>query len=708
MTANARASCLVALLAAASVTAQENKVTAVGSFASTGLPPQPYAEEARRTRPHFVVFVPAPDGKPRWDDESFCGLNEQLMVVATAEGDLLAFWTSWGPKLRWLRILTSRSADGGRTWSKAVTLDGADVDKGRSACWAVPVVTASGRIYCFHNKWTGRGDRGHGWTGALRCRVSDDHGRTWATPVDLPFRRTPLDPPDPAVPATWIAWKGAERDATGRVLIAFTRWASPRSKVPYAAVSIKDVYCQCELMRLENLDEDPKPQDIRITWLPKDGGITVPNERHPEASFAQEPSVVPLPDGRLWLAMRTNRGQLWYTVSDDDGATWRKPEMMRYTDGGAPVLHPVSPAPIFPLGKGRFLLLYNSNDGFVFGARSRWTVENRRPAFLALGQFRPKAHQPIWWSAPREFIDNDGVPMGPLKRLDAAAYPSLTHVGGRRVLWYPERKHFLLGKIVPNAWLAEMTPLEPPRPVNTRYSREVKRDQPLAYWCFDDPMSSPGAVAGDQTGEHHGTYRGTVTLVPGVGGVGGKAASFDGQTGHVSTTTLDDFGSGLAAGATLEFWAKTSTRALKRQPIGLLDPSGVAFLVDLNRAGSLEGEAGKTNFFLRALGGKLCLSGDTSTKVCDGGWHHVAWVIRDPAKNQAQVYIDGKLDAAFTLARAQKPREFANFTVPFVIGAINNRGRVGGHGEVVFDEVAVYDHPLSAERIAAHCRAAAP
>jgi len=688
--------------------AQEATVgtTQVGSFASTGLPPQPYAEEWRRTKPDFLVFHPAPDGRPLWDDKDFCGLNEQLIVLPVKGGELLAFWTSWGPKLRWLRIQTSRSADGGKSWSKPTTLDGADVDRGRSASWCVPVVSKSGRLTCFYNKWTGVADRGHGWTGALRCRTSDDGGRTWGPPVDLPFRRTPLDHPDPKVPATWIAWKGAERDRRGRVLIAFTRWASPHSKVPYAAVGIKDVYCRCELMRLENLDDDPKPQDIQITWLPSDGGITVPNERRPEASFAQEPAVACLPDGRLFLAMRTNRGQLWYTVSADDGATWRQPEMMRFTDRGAPVLHPVSPAPIFTLADGRFLLLFNNNDGFAFGARARWTVENRRPAFLALGTFEPKARQPIWWSVPKPFVDNDGVPMGPLKRLDAAAYPSLTEVGGTRVLWYPERKHFLVGKIVPDPWLADMRPPEPPKPVNTRYAKAVRADKPLAYWCFDDPMATSGAPAADQMGRHHGSYRGGVTLAPGVPGIGGTAAAFDGRTGHVSTTTLGDFGRTLTTGSTLEFWLKTTTSKLKRQPIGLLCPDGTAFLVDFNRAGSLAGEKGRTNFFLRAVGTKRCLSGDTSATLYDGRWHHVAWVVREPAANRAEVYIDGKLDRAFGLARKQSPAEFTNFAVPFVIGAVNNRGRVSGHAEAVFDEVAVYGKPLSAERIRAHCEAA--
>jgi hypothetical protein len=445
-------------------------VTGAGrsSIASTRLPAQPYAEEWKRTRPDFLVFHPAPDGNPRWHHEDFCWLNEQLIVIPTSQGDLLAFWTSWGPKLRWLRILTSRSSDAGKTWTTPVTLDGADIDKGRSASWTVPVVTSSGRIYCFCNKWAKR-DRGPGWTGRLRCRTSDDHGRTWSDPVDLPFRRTLLDHLNPDIPPTWIPWKGAERDRVGRVLIAFTRWASPTSKVPNASVGITSVYCQCELMRLENLEADPRPEQIRITWLPTNGGILVPNERNPDASFAQEPSVVCLPNDWLFMTMRTNRGQLWYTVSKDDGATWRRPEAMRYTDGGAPVLHPVSPAPVFCLRDGRFLLLYNNNDGYVFGAKSRWANPNRRPAFLAVGEFRPEAYQPIWWSAPKMFIDNDGIPVGPpgMPRRDAAAYPSLTEVGGQRVLWYPDRKHFLVGKIIPDEWLADMRILKPPKPVDT-------------------------------------------------------------------------------------------------------------------------------------------------------------------------------------------------------------------------------------------------
>jgi hypothetical protein len=46
-------------------------------------------------------------------------------------------------------------------------------------------------------------------------------------------------------------------------------------------------------------------------------------------------------------------------------------------------------------------------------------------------------------------MDHDGVPLGPPEkrgRLDLALYSSFTLRHGQAVLWYPDRKFFLLGK----------------------------------------------------------------------------------------------------------------------------------------------------------------------------------------------------------------------------------------------------------------------
>ena len=124
---------------------------------------------------------------------------------------------------------------------------------------------------------------------------------------------------------------------------------------------------------------------------------------------------------------------------------------MRYQDDGKIIQQPVAPAGLFRLDRGDYVYLFNNNDGYVFGATSRWNVRNRRPAYICRGEFRPEALQPIWWSQPKQIIDNDGNKWR--LRLEAAAYTSLTEHRGRRVLWYPDRKGFLLGKCVPDKWL---------------------------------------------------------------------------------------------------------------------------------------------------------------------------------------------------------------------------------------------------------------
>jgi hypothetical protein len=165
----------------------------------------------------------------------------------------------------------------------------------------------------------------------------------------------------------------------------------------------------------------------------------------------------------LLVVMRTLTGHPYYSVSKDDGATWRDPEPLLYRDGGETVNHPISPCPLFRLADGRFLLVYHNNDG-TLGSHSQWTKvwktneanHIRRPTFIALGEFRPQARQPIWFSPPRQILDTDGVIVGPKKTAEVGTYPSLTEWHGRRTLWYPDRKYYLLGRYLPDELLGKM------------------------------------------------------------------------------------------------------------------------------------------------------------------------------------------------------------------------------------------------------------
>jgi hypothetical protein len=176
-----------------------------------------------------------------------------------------------------------------------------------------------------------------------------------------------------------------------------------------------------------------------------------------EVSICQEPAVVPLPDGRLFAVMRTAAGSPYYGISTDEGETWSRPRVLRQRDGGPALLHPCSPCPVYELEAGRYLLLYHGHDGH-FG---QWgpldSSDHRRPILAAAGEFRPDADQPVWFSQPKQLMDNDGVRIGHGRgRADLAMYASFTTRGGQHVLWYPDRKFFLLGKRIAPEWLADM------------------------------------------------------------------------------------------------------------------------------------------------------------------------------------------------------------------------------------------------------------
>ena len=44
-------------------------------------------------------------------------------------------------------------------------------------------------------------------------------------------------------------------------------------------------------------------------------------------------------------------GHIWYSVSDDDGTSWRDPAVLRLCDDGAPLKHPLSCCPIYLSGR---------------------------------------------------------------------------------------------------------------------------------------------------------------------------------------------------------------------------------------------------------------------------------------------------------------------------------------------------------------------
>jgi hypothetical protein len=290
---------------------------------------------------------------------------------------------------------------------------------------------------------------------------SDDCGATWSPPQTIPMPRTSRDNPDPSFPANWICWQKPLRlTKDGRYLAGFTRWTSKAvKKNPTKSWISHDSVV--EFMRFDNLDQNPAVDQLQISWLALDqDAITVPYPGHPETSACQEPSLVKLPDGRLFCVVRTAAGSPFWTVSSDDGQTWTPARRLLRKDGGEPLLHPLSPCPVYDVGgneagSGRYVLFIHNNDGHYRGYGPTDTGFNRQPVHLVTGRYQLGADQPLWFDEPRFFFDHDGVALGKpgtRGRVDLALYSSFTVRQGRAVLWYPDRKFFLLGRVIGPEW----------------------------------------------------------------------------------------------------------------------------------------------------------------------------------------------------------------------------------------------------------------
>ena len=439
---------------------------------------QRMTEELRATRPDYVVFVPRVT-----DDQVSDTGNEHFLVFDGPDGSLMAIWTqSTSEGQPDQHIVFVRSRDEGLTWTAPRIIAGpGKAGQGQMASWAFPLVSRSGRIYVLYSQNVGKFDTFPHTTGRMDGIWSDDNGRTWSKPQNVAMPRTSRDNPDPSFPGNWICWQKPQRlTKDGRYLAGITRWTSLAvKKNPTKSWISHD--SAVEFMRFDNVDDNPEVAGLKITWSAFDRqAITVPFPGHPQTSACQEPSIVKLPDGRLFCVMRTSAGSPFWTTSADDGRTWSPAQRLLRRDDGEPLLHPLSPCPIYDVGgnaagSGLYALFIHSHDGHTMGLGPTDTDLNRRPVYLVAGRYQPGARQPVWFDEPQYFMDHRGLGLGPpgtRGRLDLALYASFTLRGGRAVLWYPDRKFFLLGRQLGPQWF------QPREPQETRSQRDAR----MQWW----------------------------------------------------------------------------------------------------------------------------------------------------------------------------------------------------------------------------------
>lgn len=436
-----------------------------------------YKEESRRTKPDIFVYVPR-------EECGYDNTNQHFLVTISPEGAWLAFWTSGADEGQANQsVVVSRSVDRGKTWGEPCIIDGNLLrDKNyraplqREGAWHfIPVSDEAGgkfagissygfpiivpklnRIYYIYNRCNGRADYRYDTGGVLTGRYSEDDGRTWSKErFELPVQRTAGDNADPNIPPNWIVWQ-IPFVSSREVIAPFTCWNSKHSKAGLGSES--------HFLRFDNILTEPDPFKLTTTTLHRNSrGLRFPSCTEPNYSFCEEPSLVELSDRRFFCTMRTDAGYIVFSISNDRGETWIAPVPLYRDDQGALMLNPVAACPIWKLKDGRYLLLFYNNKGDANGGHFPCTYDcvrmNRRPAFISVGRENlGNIRCPIRFGPPKMILDTQGVPMGTGGLTEVATYSSLIEDGKDRVLFYPDRKHFLLGRHLPDELLAECDP----------------------------------------------------------------------------------------------------------------------------------------------------------------------------------------------------------------------------------------------------------
>lgn len=407
-------------------------------------------KEITVTRPDFVCYVPEQtifrggrkcDPARRGDsyNDHFQVLNDDR------RGHLYAFWTQASKEADTdQHIVFSKSADRGMTWTHPVVLAGSEIknDPKPLASWQQPMLARTGRLYCLWNQQTT--ERGPHY-GEIYGRYSDDAGETWSEPKPVKFpHRATYDNADPSVPPCWCNWQRPLRlGKDGRFLVASSRSGRlPGSGCKQTAI---------EIWRFENIDTNPEIGDIVISSFMRDDrsiaasqvvdeGVPLFSQKKRNSTAVEEGCMVRLPDGRLFMLCRTSVGYPVWTVSADCGETWTRPRILRDRDGGRPILHPTSPCPIYDVngpeaGSGEYAAFVHGTFDFT----SERSHQTRGPLYCLRGRFDAKAEQPITFDYENRELWAPGI-------AGQSWYASCCLVGGRTVMWYNDRKYFLLGR----------------------------------------------------------------------------------------------------------------------------------------------------------------------------------------------------------------------------------------------------------------------
>ena len=316
---------------------------------------------------------------------------DQPYIVKCDDGAWLCLLTtsSGGEGATSSHVLSTRSTDLGKTWSKLLPLEPQTPPE---SAYSTMVKTSTGRIYAFYNHNTdnvreipgpgGKPVKRVDCLGHFVFKYTDDHGKSWsAQRYEMPMREAQIDRDNVTGGKTRIFWHvGRPCVHRGAVYVPFSKM------VGITNLSQSEAW----FLRSDNLLTERDPEKIRWTTLP-DGETGL---RAPAGIIAEEPSLVALSDGTLYCTYRTAVGRPAHAYSRDDGHTWTPPAFMTYAPGGQVVKHTRAANFVWRTANGRYLYWFHNHEIGNFTGQ-------RNPAWIAGGrEVDTPAGRVIAWSEP--------------------------------------------------------------------------------------------------------------------------------------------------------------------------------------------------------------------------------------------------------------------------------------------------------------------
>ncbi len=358
--------------------------------------------------------------------------SDQPYVVQTDDGAWLCCLTT-GPGEEGAsgqHVVTTRSTDGGRTWSPPLAVEPNDSPENS---YAVLLKGPTGRVFVFYNHNTDNvrqvlcRDRKSTFTrvdslGHYVFKYSDDGGRTWsAQRYDIPIRNFACD----------------LSNVYGGTLRFFWNVGRPFILDGAAYVSLHKVgafghgfFEQSEgvLLRSPGLLTAGDPAAAQWQTLPDgDVGLRTPAGGGP---ISEEQSYSVLSDGSIYCVYRSTDGYPVCAYSRDGGYSWSPPQYQCFADGRR-MKHPRAANFAWRCANGKYLYWFHNHGGHFIrdGATDGgFPYDDRNPAWVCGGVEADSPHgRIIRWSQPEIVLYHDD----PFVRM---SYPDLVEHAGRYYL----------------------------------------------------------------------------------------------------------------------------------------------------------------------------------------------------------------------------------------------------------------------------------